>query len=607
MIRTIFSKQYLCILFSLFMFCSCDDSFLDVEPETEITSSSFFKSPRDLQLYSNMFYAYLPMPVDDEGSDNVIKKDITSGGMYRMMQGLVTPENAGQWYGYWQRMRDINFYVENCHKVSGPQAEVDHYKGVGRFFRAWYYYTLVKQYSDLPWYSRSLQTNDLELLYKKQDPRTLVVDSIFQDFEYAVNTLLPHKDGYISKTTLTKWAGLAWTARFALHEGTMRKYHPELGLTDDYKRFLQLAIDASQEIIASKHFDLFKENGKEERSKAYEALFNNTDLLNNPEMIMIRDFDKDMGILHDIKSVFNEGIGLSRDLLEDYLVKDVDGNWIPFTKLANYKELSYAELFRDRDPRLAQTFMYPGFKMPGYTKNAYPDLNLGGYLQIKFYPTTADQIALGSTSYIDRVVFRYGEILLINAEAKAELGILTQEDLDNTIGLLRERVGMPKPSLVDWLNDIDPVLARKYPNVSGEQKGAILEIRRERRVELACEGHRLDDLMRWKVGELAAKTPCGLYVAKLGPLDISGDGIPEFYISHNGEGLDEVKEQYPDAEIISYNLDNTLFQLSEGNSGYIQLKEQVGKFHFEDKYYYYPISVQDMSVNPNLYQNPLWK
>ena len=607
MIKNIFSKQYIWLLLSLMVVCSCDDSFLDVEPETEITSSSFFKSPRDLELYSNKFYAYLPIPVDDVGSDNVVKKDITSGGLYSMMQGLVTPQNAGQWYGYWQRMRDINFYVENCHKAVGPKAEVDHFKGVGRFFRAWYYYTLVKQYSDLPWYDRSLQTNDTELLYKKQDPRALVVDSVFKNFEYAVHTLLPNKDGYISKTTLTKWAALAWTARFALHEGTMRKYHPELGLTNDYKRFLELAISASQEIMSSGHFDLFKENGKGERSQAYEALFNNTDLLNNPEMIMIRDFDKDLGILHNIKSVFNEGVGLSRDLLETYLAKNPDGNWTPFTKLADYEKLSYVDVFKDRDPRLTQTFMYPGFKMPGYSKIAYPDLNLGGYLQIKFYPTTPDQIALGSTSYIDRVIFRYGEILLINAEAKAELGILTQKDLKNTIGLLRERVGMPAPLLSDWLNDIDPVLARKYPNVKGDQKGAILEIRRERRVELACEGHRQDDLMRWKVGELAAKTPCGMYVDKLGAVDITGDGIPEFYISQNGEGLNDIKGQYPDAEIISYNLSSSLFQLTEGSKGYIQLKEQVDKFHFEDKYYYYPISARDMSVNPNLYQNPLWK
>lgn len=605
--KDIYSIKYILLLFGFISIYSCDDSFLDVKPETEITSSSFFKSPEDLQLYSNKFYAYLPMPVDDCGSDNVVVKNITNDGAYRMMQGLITPQNAGQWYGYWQRMREINFYIENSDKVTGKQEVVNHYKGIGKFFRAWYYYTLVKQYSDLPWYSRSLQTNDTELLYKKQDPRVLVVDSVFADFKYAVDNIWPAKDGSVSKTTMTKWSALAFMARFALHEGTMRKYHPELGLTNDYKRFLELAVNASNQIMESGLFSLYTKNGNGERSKAYEALFNNTDLLSNPEMIMIRDFNKEMGILHNIKSVFNESIGLSRDLLEEYLAKNEEGNWAPFTKVADYKVLSYAELFKNRDPRLTQTFMYPGFKMPGYSKIAYPDLNLGGYLQIKFYPTTSDQIALGSTSYIDRVIFRYGEVLLINAEAKAELGILTQADLDKTVKLLRERVGMPAPSLDDWLNTSDPVLAHKYANIEGKQKGAILEIRRERRIELACEGQRLDDLRRWKVGELAAVTPSGLYVRQLGALDITGDGIPEYYISEKGDGLNDIKEQYPGAEIISYNLNSTLFQLSEGRSGYIQLKDQIDKFKFYDKYYYYPISASDMSINPNLYQNPLWK
>lgn len=99
-------------------------------------------------------------------------------------------------------------------------------------FRAILYYSKVKDYSDVPWYSCDLQTTDIDLLYKPQDPRTLVVDSIMADLDYAVHNM---KDSY-STTVIYRNVALAIQARIALHEGTFRKYHPELNL-DDGDRF----------------------------------------------------------------------------------------------------------------------------------------------------------------------------------------------------------------------------------------------------------------------------------------------------------------------------------------------------------------------------------
>lgn len=587
-------------------FVACDDSFLAVAPETEITTESFFKSPKDLEIYSNKFYGYLGAPSNDRGSDNVVAAGITNDGFYRMMRGQVSPENIGQWYGYWERMREINFLLEHAHKAAGPQEDIDHFIGVGRLFRAWYYYELVKKYSDVPWYDRTLQTTDTDLLYKEQDSRAFVVDKIFEDLEFAEKHVKAHVDGNVSKTRLTKWTVLAWKARIALHEGTMRKYHPELGLADDHKRFLEMAEKASSELIKDGPFKVFMTNGTVERNSAYEALFNSKDLLKNSEMIMIKNYNKDEGILHDGKSVFNEGTGLSRDLLDEYLALNDNGKAVPSHEVANYETKPYYEIFTNRDPRLQQTFMQAGFKMPGYSKIAYPDLNIGGYLQVKFYPTTADQIGW-TTSYTDKGILRLGEQLLINAEAKAELGTLKQEDLNVTIKLLRDRVEMPAPSLSDWLSNIDPVLAAKYPEVTGNMRGAILEIRRERRVELACEGFRHDDLFRWRVGGLAAKTTLGLYVEKLGAIDITGDGVPEFYISKDGEGFADIQNQYPGVEIFHYKLSSALFSLTAEEKGFIQIKDQVDAFKFPYKYYYHPVDVSDMVVNTKLYQSPFWK
>lgn len=144
----------------------------------------------------------------------------------------------------------------------------------------------------------------------------------------------------------------------------------------------------------------------------------------------------------------------------------------------------------------------------------------------------------------DIPLLRLGEVMLIYAEAKAELGTLTDEDLNNTVNLLRRRGGIEVPLTRESANGtIDPVLEQMYPNVSGANKGVILEIRRERRVELACEGFRYDDLMRWKCGELMARPGEGMYVPALGAYDVTGDGVLDIAI------LNEASDKGPIADL----------------------------------------------------------
>ncbi len=127
-------------------------------------------------------------------------------------------------------------------------------------------------------------------------------------------------------------------------------------------------------------------------------------------------------------------------------------------------------------------------------------------------------------SYQDVAIIRYAEVLLNYAEAKAELGILTQDDIDKSIRPIRTRAGMPNLNQNIANSNPDKILASEYPNVSGNNKGVILEIRRERRVELALEGFRYDDLMRWKMGKLLEPHFTGMYFPSLGEFDLDGDG-----------------------------------------------------------------------------------
>lgn len=585
------------ILISLILFCSCNDDFMERYPETEITDKLFFNTTKDLETYSNGFYDYLSSSYRDVGTDNLVYMEECT--LYSMMRGEITEKNIGGWSGSWDEIRNINYMLSHVNTVKGNRTEIDHYVGIARLFRAYMYYGLVKKYSDVPWYSKPLETTDIDLLYKPQDQRTLVVDSIMADLEFAVN----HIQASDSKTRITLWSALAMQARIALHEGTFRKYHEELNLNDG-DEYLKIATNAAKRIMDEGDFSLSYETT--DNYGTYGSLFGNPNLLQNPEMILVLDYDKILRT-HESKRVFNFNSGLSRSLVEDYLVIK-EGKAVPFQQIEGYDKMGYLDIAKNRDPRLAQTLMQPGFIQPGQTTVERPKLEIGGYPQRKFLPMINDGLVYPFT-YIDLPFFRLAEILLIYAEAKAELGELTQEDLDISVNLLRDRVEMPHMILNEILTNIDPVQSNRYSNVNGSQKGAILEIRRERRVELACEGFRYDDLLRWKVAHLVADNIEGAYIDKLGLIDVTGDGLPDYAVVTTQADADNISQEIKDKyNLTTYILEKEVFYLSEGDYGFIGITSQKDKFKFEDpKYYYTPVYEQDMIVNPNLNQNIYWK
>lgn len=573
----------------------CNDGFMDRFPETSITEKAFFSSPADLETYTNGMYGYLGASYSDTPSDNTLYPEDTD--MYKKMRGETRTDNVGVWG--WGDIRSVNFMLARTHQVVGNREEINHYIGLARMFRALLYYSKVKSYSDVPWYGRDLETTDTELLYKPQDPRTLVVDSIMADLDFAVT----HMKNAKSTTRIYRNVALSIQARIALHEGTFRKYHPELELNDGDK-FLKIAAEACRKIIDTNTYSL--STVKESGLPAYQSLFCVTDLTQNPEMVLVADYDKAMGRLHNAQAQFDYNTGLSRDLMEDYLVME-NGQAKPFHQVTGYATKTVLEIFDNRDPRLEQTFMKPGVLDVGTINVHRAKLNLGGYPQIKYCPLTFDQIKWGE-SYTDLPIIRYAEVLLMYAEAKAELGILTQEDVDQSINLIRQRVEMPNASLADWLANIDPVQAKRYSNVQSSQKGAVLEIRRERRIELACEGFRYGDLMRWACGELFEDAPVGAYIPGMGYYDITGDGVPDVAIVEKKADVDKIpaedKEKY---KLTVYALEGNTIGLTEGTKGYIYLVAQQGKYTFvSPKYYYYPIGKKDIQLNEFLYQNPFW-
>lgn len=563
------------------LFTGCEKDFLDKPPKDVVDAEFFFKTATDLEVATNDFYTMLPTTgvySDDASSDNIVP--LTAADRVRGNRIVPTTRGSGGWS--WGRLRDINFFLENYHRVPDEAAKRK-YSGIARFFRAHFYFDKVKRFGDVPWYNKVLDAGDPDL-YKARDPRKLVMDSVMADIDYAIANI----PAEVKLNRITKYTALLLKARIALHEGTYRKYH---GL-GDYEGLLQQAAAASEELINSGAYRLFTAGGP---NVAYRELFSRN-AQDPTETILARDYERDLGQhnLGYLMTAPTQGAwGITKDLINSYLMKDGSR----FTDQAGYETMEFYEEMQNRDPRLTQTTAGPNFTVYGESTPEPVNLNgtTTGYRVIKALPSRDQWTA----SYMDIIIFRYAEALLVYAEAKAELGTLTQQDLDISINKLRDRVGMPHLNLAQANANPDPYLAAMYPNVeAGANKGVLLEIRRERRIELFNEGHRWDDLMRWKEGKKIEQPMVGIYFSRLGAHDFNNDGKADVFL-HDGNASGAPKEASTIINIQQRPLTN-------GTSGYLN-PFQLGGYFDESRDYYYPLPIEDLRLNENLVQNPNWE
>ncbi|WKN29573.1 RagB/SusD family nutrient uptake outer membrane protein [Porifericola rhodea] len=576
------------IYFSLFALAllwlaGCSEDELELTPPSEVTSENFFQKASDLELYTNSFYLMFPEKIyrGDDESDNVILNAPSD----RVRGARIVPTDAGSAGWTWGDLRQINYFLENYERCQDEAAK-KHYSGVARFFRAYFYFDKVKRFGDVPWYSSVVDPTDDAALNKARDSRILVMDSVLADLDYAVENMNANVEVY----KVSKWTALALKSRVSLYEGTFRKYH---GIEGSDK-FLNQAWQAAEALMDAQTYSLYSSGSPE---TDYRDFFAAHDAIGD-EVILARQFLTEHAIDHNVNyytTTSSYGMpGMPKDLVNSYLM--LDGS--RFTDQADYNKLSFVEETQNRDPRLAQTVRTPGYTRLGTTEPLPPNLGatITGYQLIKF--VTEPKYDTFDESITDMPLFRYAEVLLNYAEAKAELGSLTQEDLDKSINLIRARVGMPSLNLDAANADPDPYLAAQYKNVSaGSMQGVILEIRRERRIELFMENFRWDDLMRWKEGQKLTQDFRGMYFAGEGSYDLEGDGDTDVVI-YSGDISDK---------------ENGILYLKLGEdvvldeNGLINPHPSINERKFdENKDYLYPLPRTEILLNANLEQNPGW-
>lgn len=571
-------------LFALSALVSCNKDFLERYPQSEISPQVFFQNAQDLELYTNSFYAYLPgvdIVMEDFSSDNV---DVS--GIDERVAGtrrVLTEASAAGWT--WSPLYNINYFLQQYNNPEIPQSARNHFSGIARFFRAFFYFEKVKRFGDVPWYSVPLNVNSPEL-YKARDSRVTVVDSILADLDYAIENLRDEKT--VGK--INKWAALALQSRVALFEGTFRKYHTELNLQESAEALLEKAAQASETLMTEGPYALSQGDPETVYLNLFSAQTPNTD-----EFILARLYSMEVNKAHPLNQIFTSPTrgnpGLTKSLINSYLCRDGS----PFSSLPDYDKIPFWEETKNRDPRLAQTIRTPGYTRIGSPESdpaLVPDYAnaFTGYQNIKFV-STPDQDA---ASYTPLPVFRLAEVLLNYAEAKAELSQFSQPQADRSVNLIRRRVGMP-PLVVNELQG-DPMLLDRYTHTTDP---LILEIRRERRVELAMEGFRYYDLMRWKEGQLLADTFYGAYYPFKGYFDLDQDGNDDIAVLDT-----QPSDTRPGVQYFILQPDKAL---SQGESGRIVVHPNLDKTFVENRDYLYPLPLNELLLNDKLTQNPNWK
>lgn len=597
-------KKIVYTLFAIILtVVSCDD-YLAQENPNRLESETYFTDESSLEIYTNgLIRSFAPAINTLLNSDN--NADTHSWeGQYDYLTDKYDPNDATNWgTGNWSQLRSINYYLDNMRKANASPEILDHYEGVGRFFRAMFYFDKLQTFGAVPWYETSIDPNDKDALFKGRDSRELVASKILEDLNYASTHCLASSKYMVKSSYIHKYVALALKARFSLYEGTMRKYHAVDPSTNkewtknESEMYLRECINACEEIMNSGIYSLTDDASK--RETQYREMFTHSDGAGTygNEFIWARDYDINLLVTYAINNQFvnsqHANRAYNRQFINTYLT--LDGT--PFTsKYEDYNSVDFSTECLDRDYRLAQTIRTPGFTRDNGTTYWALDVTFArtGYHAIKYLTDQSELDNHVAAQATDAPIYRYAEILLSYAEAKAELGEMTENVWNKTIKPLRVRAGVKSIYPVN----ADPYMVEYFQGRVTDP--FVLEVRRERGIELTMEGLRYNDLIRWRQGELFVRQRIGIWIPEIEtPLDFNADGTPETIVTRNSKLSSTLNIlQIDEASQAGH-------KLSEGSFGNI-LPNTALLHEWHDYKYVRPIPTTAIQENPNLSQNPGW-
>lgn len=570
-------------------FSSCDD-FLTRDPQDTVTDvPSFWNNEENLRTSFLDYYTYFFPGYRSswERADNFAETNVAdwtddnAQEVATLFTKVAPTSDAYNWN--FEKIRNMNLLLSRIQSSTLGEEAKNHWSGVARLFRAMEYAKLVQKFGDVPYYDAVVGSTDNEQLYRARDPRTTVMDKVNEDLAFACANIRVN-DG-TKGLTVNRAVAQGFASRIMLFEGTWQKYHANN--TAKAAEYLKAAKDYAAALMQTNAYSI---------APSYKSLTTSEDLAGNPEIIMYRSYVENV-VMHSLMSFQNTEMEMSspsRSFIDAFLTK----NGLPIHQAGNtdYKGKEYAKEIQNRDPRLADNIdeesglrlngVAAVYAASGYYANRYVNKDLinkpGG---------------MSNTNTTDAPVMKLNEVMLNYIEAAAELAdlgqyTLTQADFDKTINAIRDRQStqMPHVTLAGNALKVNGVEIND-PDRDATVTPIIWEIRRERRVELAYEGLRFNDLRRWGKLEYAdmvknKKLNMGAWINKA--------DYPE-----NADALAKITLCDENGNIVT------------GNEGYIMPITEVAKMRqMADKDYLYPIPVDQITMYEThgfkLTQNPGW-
>ena len=479
--KKMINKSFWFCFVMLFFACNA----MDNPPTDKYTDNNFWTSIDKAQNMLNMAYHQLygagKMWNDERLTDNVFQaRSFTDQRTIR--NGLADPSTnifADEWKGMYEGVKTCNIILEHIDKLEASDNIKQNMKAQARFIRAALYFRLTNFYGAIPFFDKDISLAESNTIGRTS--HEAVVAFILKELQEIMKDL-PKKEELTldERGKITRGAALMLMARVYLYESNWQK-----------------TAQCCQELMSGQY-------GKYELFPSYSGLFETKNEYNN-EVIFDYAYVPSLrtwGELWDMVPLSKGGrlinTAPTQSLVDNYIM--LDGK-----SIHESSEYDPAHPYQHRDPRLAATVIYDGYKWSenvddgsvneviytnpsNNTPDAYKGINANssatGYYIRKYYdPHHEAQMAL-STNII---CMRYADVLLMYAEAMNELNKMNEAVWNATIRPIRQRAGFTEPQALNFPSNLTQQQMRKL-------------LRVERRSELALEGLRWYDIKRWKAG-----------------------------------------------------------------------------------------------------------
>lgn len=520
-------KLYIGIACSVLALSSCND-ILDTTPTNILTDPTVWVNKEAIDAYVGKMYDQMQVEdlnyyVDSEAQyPSQVTDEATRSYTWGSANNELIPEGMFGWWGY-EQVRNVNTFLSKIQTATIlTQEQCNVYEAEARFCRAMDYFAMVKRYGGVPLITEAQVYNggNMESLRIPRSKESEVYDFIQKECE-EIAAILPETRADDEKYRATRYAVYALECRAMLYAASEAKYGTVqldglVGISADKANgYWQAAKAAAEKIMNSGKYALY--NGQSDRAENFQYLFLDK---SNDEQIFTKAFDSsNKGETFDYYNApqsFKVDYGCvtnpTEDLVAEYeyidggegtlKVNDAQGNPIKYD--------NPVDLFKDKDPRLLATVIYPFCPWQGGTVEIRKgivksdgsivtasslndkfegtsttiagkdgaltsgDVTKTGFYIKKFMNSTKQvDYGYGDTNWM---VFRYGEVLLNYAEACIELG--DEADALKAVNMIRERAGIAK-----------------HTSVNRDQ------VRHERKMELAFENHRWWDIRRWHIAD----------------------------------------------------------------------------------------------------------